>query len=71
MKCFTGKVSFKSQNTPSKTVIVLSAGTSMRPVGLTSKSLPDGPQVNNRALRLAGKIQFHAGGNTQEAFDAR
>jgi len=31
---------------------------------------PGGPQVNNRALLLAGKIDFHMGGNLLEAFDA-
>ncbi len=29
-----------------------------------------GPQVNNRALLLAGKIDFHMGGNMLEAFSA-
>ena len=39
--------------------------------GLDVEILPGGPQVNNRALLLAGKINFHMGGNMQEAFDAR
>ncbi|MEM8795324.1 MAG: ABC transporter substrate-binding protein [Pseudomonadota bacterium] len=39
--------------------------------GLDVEILPGGPQVNNRALLLAGRIQFHMGGNMQQAFDAR
>lgn len=39
--------------------------------GLKVEIQPGGPQVNNRALLLANKIQFHMGGNMQEAFDAR
>lgn len=39
--------------------------------GLDVEILPGGPQVNNRALLLAGKIDFHMGGNMQEVFDAR
>lgn len=38
--------------------------------GLDVEILPGGPQVNNRALLLAGKIDFHMGANMQEAFDA-
>ncbi|MDQ0313898.1 ABC transporter substrate-binding protein [Amorphus orientalis] len=38
--------------------------------GLEVTILPGGPQVNNRALLLAGKIQFHMGGNLIQAFSA-
>jgi NitT/TauT family transport system substrate-binding protein len=31
---------------------------------------PGGPQVNNRALMLAGKVDYHMGGNLLEAFSA-
>lgn len=31
---------------------------------------PGGPQVNNRALMIAGRIDFHMGGNLLEAFSA-
>jgi NitT/TauT family transport system substrate-binding protein len=38
--------------------------------GLDVTIVMGGPQVNNRALLLAGKIQFHMGGNLLEAFNA-
>ncbi|MCB1461785.1 MAG: ABC transporter substrate-binding protein [Nitratireductor sp.] len=38
--------------------------------GLDVTILPGGPQVNNRALLLAGKIQFHMGGNMLQPFSA-
>lgn len=38
--------------------------------GLEVEILPGGPQVNNRALMLAGKIQFHMGGDMLQAFNA-
>ena len=38
--------------------------------GLDVEILPGGPQVNNRALMLAGKIQFHMGGDMLQAFNA-
>jgi hypothetical protein len=38
--------------------------------GLEVTIAPGGPQVNNRALLLAGKIQFNMGGNMMEAFSA-
>ncbi|GIL03359.1 MAG: ABC transporter permease [Alphaproteobacteria bacterium] len=38
--------------------------------GLEVTIVPGGPQVNNRALLLAGKIDFHMGGNLLEAFNA-
>ncbi|MEW5420606.1 ABC transporter substrate-binding protein [Amorphus sp. 3PC139-8] len=38
--------------------------------GLDVTILPGGPQVNNRALLLAGKIEFHMGGNLIQAFSA-
>jgi NitT/TauT family transport system substrate-binding protein len=38
--------------------------------GLDVTILPGGPQVNNRALLLAGKIQFHMGGNMLQTFSA-
>ena len=38
--------------------------------GLDVTILPGGPQVNNRALMLAGKIDFHMGGDMLEAFNA-
>lgn len=31
---------------------------------------PGGPQVNNRALMIAGRVDFHMGGNLLEAFSA-
>ncbi len=38
--------------------------------GLDVAIIPGGPQVNNRALMLAGKIQFHMGGDLLQAFSA-
>lgn len=38
--------------------------------GLKVTIQPGGPQVNNRALMLAGKIDFHMGGNMLQAFNA-
>jgi NitT/TauT family transport system substrate-binding protein len=38
--------------------------------GLEVTILPGGPQVNNRALLLAGKIDFNMGGNMLEPFSA-
>ncbi len=38
--------------------------------GLDVTIQPGGPQVNNRALMLAGKVDFHMGGNLLEAFSA-
>jgi len=39
--------------------------------GLDVTIVPGGPQVNNRALMLAGKIDFHMGGNMLQAFYAQ
>lgn len=38
--------------------------------GLKVTIAPGGPQVNNRALLLAGRIDFHMGGNLLQAFAA-
>ena len=38
--------------------------------GLEVEILPGGPQVNNRALLMAGKIDFNMGGNLLQAFSA-
>ena len=38
--------------------------------GLAVEVLPGGPQVNNRALMLAGRIDFHMGGDMLQAFNA-
>ena len=38
--------------------------------GLDVEILPGGPQVNNRALMLAGRIDFYMGGNMLSAFNA-
>ena len=38
--------------------------------GLDVTILPGGPQVNNRALLLAGRIDFNMGGNLLQAFTA-
>ena len=38
--------------------------------GLKVSILPVGPQVNNRALLLAGKIDYHMGGDLLQAFNA-
>ena len=38
--------------------------------GLSVTIVPGGPQVNNRALMLAGRIDFHMGGDLLQAFSA-
>ena len=38
--------------------------------GLDVTIVPGGPQVNNRALMLADRIQFHMGGDMLQAFNA-
>ena len=38
--------------------------------GLDVTIVPGGPQVNNRALMLAGRIDFHMGGDLLQAFNA-
>jgi len=38
--------------------------------GLDVTIVPGGPQVNNRALLLAGRLEFHMGGNLLQAFSA-
>lgn len=38
--------------------------------GLSVEILPGGPQVNNRALLAAGKIDFYLGGDLLRAFDS-
>ena len=38
--------------------------------GLDVEIVPGGPQVNNRALMMADKIQFHMGGDMLQAFSA-
>lgn len=38
--------------------------------GLSVSIVPGGPQANNRALMLAGRIQFHMGGDLLQAFNA-
>ncbi|MEM0949623.1 MAG: ABC transporter substrate-binding protein [Pseudomonadota bacterium] len=38
--------------------------------GLDVEIVPGGPQVNNRALLLAGRIDFHMGGDLLQAFNA-
>ncbi|MEC9431386.1 MAG: ABC transporter substrate-binding protein [Pseudomonadota bacterium] len=38
--------------------------------GIEVEIIPGGPQVNNRALMLAGKIDFSMGGNMLQAFSA-
>lgn len=38
--------------------------------GLDVTIVPGGPQVNNRALMLAGKIDYHMGGDLLQAFNA-
>ena len=38
--------------------------------GLDVTIVPGGPQVNNRALLLAGRIDFHMGGDLLQAFNA-
>lgn len=38
--------------------------------GLSVSIVPGGPQVNNRALLLAGRIDYHMGGDLLQAFNA-
>ena len=38
--------------------------------GLEVEIMPGGPQVNNRALMLAGRMDFHMGGDMLQAFSA-
>ena len=38
--------------------------------GLDVTIVPGGPQVNNRALLLAGRLDFHMGGDLLQAFSA-
>ena len=38
--------------------------------GLDVTILPGGPQVNNRALMIAGQVDFHMGGSTLDGFSA-
>ena len=38
--------------------------------GLDVEIIPGGPQVNNRALLLAGRMDFHMGGDLLQAFNA-
>ncbi len=38
--------------------------------GLDVEIVPGGPQVNNRALMLAGRIDYHMGGDLLQAFNA-
>lgn len=38
--------------------------------GLSVTIIPGGPQVNNRALMLAGRMDFHMGGDLLQAFSA-
>lgn len=38
--------------------------------GLEVEIVPGGPQVNNRALMLAGRVDFHMGGDLLQAFNA-
>src|SRR6056297_627509 len=45
-------------------------GTYLADCGFEVEILPGGPQVNNRALMLAGRIDFHMGGDMLQAFNA-
>lgn len=38
--------------------------------GLSVSFRPGGPQVNNRALLLPGRIDYHMGGDLLQAFNA-
>jgi NitT/TauT family transport system substrate-binding protein len=38
--------------------------------GLDVEILPGGPQVNNRAMMIAGRVDFHMGGDLLQAFNA-
>jgi NitT/TauT family transport system substrate-binding protein len=45
-------------------------GTYLSDCGFEVQILPGGPQVNNRALMLAGRMDFHMGGDLLQAFSA-
>ena len=45
-------------------------GTYLADCGFEVEILPGGPQVNNRALMLAGRMDFHMGGDLLQAFSA-
>jgi len=45
-------------------------GTYVNDCGFQVEILPGGPQVNNRALMLAGRMDFHMGGDLLQAFSA-
>ncbi len=45
-------------------------GTYLNDCGFEVEILPGGPQVNNRALMLAGRMDFHMGGDLLQAFSA-
>ncbi|MEL6801767.1 MAG: ABC transporter substrate-binding protein [Pseudomonadota bacterium] len=45
-------------------------GTYLTDCGFNVEIIPGGPQVNNRALMLAGRMDFHMGGDLLQAFSA-
>ena len=45
-------------------------GTYLAECGFNVEIVPGGPQVNNRALMLVGRIDFHMGGDLLQAFSA-
>lgn len=45
-------------------------GTYLNDCGFQVEVLPGGPQVNNRALMLAGRMDFHMGGDLLQGFSA-
>ena len=45
-------------------------GTYVEECGFQVEILPGGPQVNNRALMLAGRMDFHMGGDLLQGFNA-
>ncbi|MEL6645913.1 MAG: ABC transporter substrate-binding protein [Pseudomonadota bacterium] len=45
-------------------------GTYLEECGFNVEIIPGGPQVNNRALMLAGRMDFHMGGDLLQAFSA-
>ena len=45
-------------------------GTYENDCGFQVEIIPGGPQVNNRALMLAGRMDFHMGGDLLQAFNA-
>ncbi|MEO0700923.1 MAG: ABC transporter substrate-binding protein [Pseudomonadota bacterium] len=45
-------------------------GTYLADCGFNVEIIPGGPQVNNRALMLAGRMDFHMGGDLLQAFSA-